>query len=262
MTPFSKLARTIFAAAMACFGIQHLLYAFSLGPRPSPPWTPSSLFFIGLIGTLLLLVSVAVLLDRSTRHASVFLAALLLAHIAIFHVPTILTHPNDPNQWISAFELLSMSAGALLLSTAPPVQHSPSNSQISVLIPRLLLVMSLIDFGVAHFMYAKFVATLVPAWIPGHLFWAEFVGAAFIAAALAIATTIQIRLAGILLGAMFLIFVITTHLPRIAALPHNPDEWTSGFVALAMVGVSWITASTASPAQPRIRALRPERIEG
>jgi hypothetical protein len=36
-------------------------------------------------------------------------------------------------------------------------------------------------------------------------------------------------------------------LPRIAASPHNPDEWTSGFVALAMIGVSWITASIPPP---------------
>jgi uncharacterized membrane protein YphA (DoxX/SURF4 family) len=247
MTSFAKLARILFATAIACFGIQHLLYTFSLGPRPSPPWTPASLVIVGLIGSLLVLFSIAIFLDRSKRHAAAFLAALLLAHIAMFHVPTILAHPDDPNQWIGGFELLSMCAAALLLSSTPPVRRGQTYPQISVLIPRLLLVMALIDFGIAHFRYAHFVATLVPAWIPAHLFWAEFVGGAFFAAALAIASGVQFRLASILLGGMFLIFVVTTHAPRIAASPHNPDEWTSGFVALAMIGVSWITASTPPP---------------
>jgi uncharacterized membrane protein YphA (DoxX/SURF4 family) len=247
MTSLAKLARTLFAFAIACFGIQHLLYAFSLGPRPSPPWTPASPFIVGLIGGLLVLFSAAILFDRSTRHAGAFLAALLLANIAMFHISPILAHPDDPNQWIGACELLSMCAAALLLASTPPVRRGQAYPHLSVLIPRLLLVLALIDFGIAHFRYAHFVATLVPAWIPAHFFWAEFVGGAFFAAALAIASGVQFRLASILLGTMFLVFVVTTHLPRIAASPHNPDEWTSGFVALAMIGVSWITASIPPP---------------
>jgi len=37
-------------------------------------------------------------------------------------------------------------------------------------------------FGVDHFLYVDFVASLVPAWIPHHVFWAHFCGAALIAA--------------------------------------------------------------------------------
>lgn len=247
MTTFAKLARSLFAVAIACFGIQHLLYAFSVGPRPSPPWAPASLFIVGLIGSLLLLFSVAILLDRSTRHAGAFLAVILLLNIAMFHIPSIFAHPDDPNQWIGACELLAMCAAALLLASPAPARRGEAYPRVSVLIPRLLLVMALVDFGIAHFRYAHFVATLVPTWIPARLFWAEFVGGAFLAAALSIGSGVQFRIASILLGAMFLVFVVTTHAPRIVASPHNPDEWTSGFVALAMIGVSWITATTPPP---------------
>ena len=51
----------------------------------------------------------------------------------------------------------------------------------------------MIVFGAQHFMYASFIAFLIPAWIPGHLFWAYFTGTAFIAAGLSIAAKISAR---------------------------------------------------------------------
>src|SRR6516164_10696902 len=50
-------------------------------------------------------------------------------------------------------------------------------------------------FGTEHFTVTKTIASLVPAWIPWHWFWAYFVGACFIAAGLSLATRIQARLA-------------------------------------------------------------------
>ena len=37
-------------------------------------------------------------------------------------------------------------------------------------------------FGTFHFLFTASVAALVPHWIPGHMFWAYFVGVALIAA--------------------------------------------------------------------------------
>jgi sorbitol-specific phosphotransferase system component IIBC len=93
-----------------------------------------------------------------------------------------------------------------------------------------------------HLMYAKFVATLVPAWIPGQLFWAYFVGVAFFAAGLSIIARKLAPLAATLLGLMFLLWVILLHLPRVVASPHDGKEWTSAFVALAMSGSAFALA--------------------
>jgi hypothetical protein len=109
---------------------------------------------------------------------------------------------------------------------------------------RFLFALPLLVFGIQHFMYARYVATLVPSWIPGHLFWAYFVGAAFVATTLSIATQIKARLSAIWLGIMFLLWVLVLHLPRVAAAPHNGDEWTSAFVALAMGGGAFLVAGT------------------
>ena len=102
----------------------------------------------------------------------------------------------------------------------------------------------LIVFGIQHFLYAQFISTLIPVWIPRRLFWAYFVGTAFIAAAVSIATKGQARLAAILLGAMFLSWVIIVHAPRVAAHLRNGNEWTSAFIALAMCGGAWIVAGS------------------
>src|SRR5215469_17912903 len=50
-------------------------------------------------------------------------------------------------------------------------------------------------FGTEHFTLTADIASMVPKWIPWHLFWAYFVGACFITAALSLVTGIQVRLA-------------------------------------------------------------------
>ena len=107
---------------------------------------------------------------------------------------------------------------------------------------RIFIAVALLVFGVQHFMYAGFVAGLVPAWMPGRLFWAYFVGVAFFAAAAGILYQRLARPAASLLGVMFFLFVVLLHIPRIAAHPSDGNEWTSGFVALAMCGGAWVLA--------------------
>jgi uncharacterized membrane protein len=115
---------------------------------------------------------------------------------------------------------------------------------------RIFVAISLVVFGVQHFIYGGFVATLVPAFMPGRLFWAYFVGVAFVAAAIGILTRMLARPAATLLGVMFFLFVALLHIPRIVGKSSDGNEWVSGFVALAMCGGAWILASS-SPLEER-----------
>jgi uncharacterized membrane protein len=114
---------------------------------------------------------------------------------------------------------------------------------------RYIFVFSIILLGVQHFMYAQFVATLVPAWMPGHLFLTYLTGIGMIATGLAIATGVLSRLASVLLGIMFLIIFVTLHVPRVLAQIHNADELTSAFVALGFAGASFTFAAYLSSSQ-------------
>jgi uncharacterized membrane protein YphA (DoxX/SURF4 family) len=97
-------------------------------------------------------------------------------------------------------------------------------------------------FGTEHFTLTQVIASLIPAWIPWHMFWAYFVGVCFIAAALSLVTGIQARLAASLLALNFFLFVVLMDVPawiqnprdRIAlALALRELSFSGGALALA-----------------------------
>jgi len=225
-----KLGHFFFAVAMAVFGI-HLIYGNFEKPAPGPPWTPQHLPWIYVTAIVLIAGAVGIAANKKTRWAALLVGAVLLLRVLFFYGPKLVANPHDPGPWTSGSELLAMCGAALVLAGITRLG-------------RLLFALPLIVFGVQHFMYARFVATFVPPWIPGRLFWAYFVGAAFIAAAVAIMIEKNARLAATLLGLMFLSWVLILHLPRVAAAPHDGKEWTSAFVALAMSGGAFIIAET------------------
>jgi len=74
-------------------------------------------------------------------------------------------------------------------------------------------------FGADHFITPRFVATIVPSWIPWHLFWVYFVGVALFASALSIVTNKHSVLAATLLSAMLFSFVLLISVPNLVASP-------------------------------------------
>jgi len=90
-----------------------------------------------------------------------------------------------------------------------------------ILLGPLFYAAPLAAFGTEHFTLTKIIASLLPKWIPWHLFWAYFVGACFIAAALSLVTKIQARLAASLLALNFFLFVVLMDAPGWARHPGN-----------------------------------------
>jgi len=82
-----------------------------------------------------------------------------------------------------------------------------------ILFGPLFYAAPLAAFGTEHFTLTKAVASIVPSWIPWHLFWVYLVGACFLAAALSLVTKIQARLAASLLGLTFFLFVVLMDAP-------------------------------------------------
>lgn len=82
-----------------------------------------------------------------------------------------------------------------------------------ILFGPLFYAMPLAAFGTEHFTLTKLIASLVPAWIPWHMFWAYFVGACFILGPLSIVTRIQVRLSASLLALTFFLFVVLMDIP-------------------------------------------------
>lgn len=90
-----------------------------------------------------------------------------------------------------------------------------------ILFGPLFYAAPLAAFGTEHFTLTKGIASIIPRWIPWHLFWVYFVGACFLAAALSLVTGIQARLAASLLALTFFLFVVLMEAPGWA---HNPRD--------------------------------------
>ncbi len=117
-----------------------------------------------------------------------------------------------------------------------------------ILFGPLFYAAPLAAFGTEHFTLATAIASIVPRWIPWHLFWTYFVGACFIAAGLSLVTRIQARLAASLLALTFFLFVVLMDAP---AWAHNPQNRFGLILTLRELSFSGgALALAASLAQP------------
>ncbi len=111
-------------------------------------------------------------------------------------------------------------------------------------------------FGISHLAYAKFTASLVPAWLPpSQLFWAYVTGLAQVAAGLALLSGVQARLAAILLTVMYATFGVLVHIPLVIADPSSHNNWAENAINLILTGAAWCLAD--SLWKTRARSSRP-----
>jgi uncharacterized membrane protein YphA (DoxX/SURF4 family) len=245
---YQKIGRIFLAIPLLVFGIQYFANGkYTGGLPPMPPWGQGGVVGAYLCGLLLLATGFAILINKQARLLCLATGAIFVLCFLLFH----LQHASDVwgngNDRTRAFETLCIGAGALALAGISRGEGSAEMTADArwklIVFSRIVFGVSMIIFGWQHFMYAQFLVTLVQKWLPAHAFWIYFTGIAMMAAGLAIATTILGRLAGVMLGVMFLLWVLTLHLPRVLAAIHNQDELTSMFVALAFSGVSFIFAA-------------------
>lgn len=154
---------------------------------------------------------------------------------------------QDISQRTVVFETLSLCGGALVLARVLPPEPVSlrwwNDAAEKLASPgRYLLAVSMAIFGIDHFQVAGFIAALIPSWIPWHSFFTYASGVGFLAAGLAFALDRHLRLAGTVLGIMFVLWVVVLHAPRVAAHWQNGNEWNSAIVALAMSGCAFVVA--------------------
>jgi uncharacterized membrane protein YphA (DoxX/SURF4 family) len=257
----TRAGRIIFGICIGVFGLQYFIYkGYAGGLPPMPPWGPGGLAGAYLIGAILVVAGSAIAAGYRLPIFATALGAVFFACLAI-HFQKLSLVIHDGSARTRAAEVVALGAIAWVIAGgsipgrgpeatgegAKPIPHSipngrPGGLKIIEEVGRWLLGITLIIFGAQHFMYAAFVASLIPAWIPVHLFFTYLTGVGMIVAGISIATRIYSRVAGILLGSMFLFWVVFLHAPRIMAQIRNGDEWTSGFIALAMGAGAFVVA--------------------
>jgi nicotinamidase-related amidase/uncharacterized membrane protein len=210
---------------------------------PVIPWLPAIPSLAYIFGAILVVLGAGLLFKRTVRTAALVLGCLLFFCTLIFDVPKNIANIGNMSLRTSVFEPFAIASIAWLLPGSGILPSSLEHSS------RYLLGLSLIVFGVDHLIALAPIATLIPAWIPWHVFWIAFFGAGFIAAGLSIWLNTLQRWAAACIGLMYAIWVFTLHLPRVLGLygipgaPHNPNEWSSLFIAVALWGGAWALAS-------------------
>jgi uncharacterized membrane protein YphA (DoxX/SURF4 family) len=215
--------------------------SFAPGWLPVSPHLPSYHLLARASGVALVLGGCAINIPRLSGLGALGVAIFFAATMALVHLPHTLAKPADWVGWQAVAESTAMAMGALLALAQSPRTTSRRVAGIA----RLVFGVCLLIFGVSHFVYAKFTASLVPAWLPpSQLFWTYATGVAQIAAGLAILSGMRARLAAILLTAMYGVFGVLVHLPSIIEHPASQDNWTENAINLILLGAAWCVADT------------------
>lgn len=237
----------LFGIVVVAFGVENLVCAHFGLKLPGVPWVPVNPFFAYISGAASITAGMSIAANLHSRLMATLLGYLFLGFVLFRALPLVVAHPADWSVYGVLFEAVALGASAWTLVQVLPRASSRWESvlgKVTVSGPYLFAV-SLIVFGSIHFLVARFIASLIPAWIPVSLFWAYLTGTALVASGISIAIQKLDQWAGFLLGVMFLLWVVLLHSQRVAADPHNADEWSSAFIALGMCGGSWIVASHA-----------------
>jgi len=243
------LGRIFYGAGIAGIGVQQFINSdFVPVILPSfPAGLPLHSLWPALGGIFLLVAAAAILFEQRARAASVILGTTFLAALILRHLPGLF--PSDYRSiasWNNPLKLLTLSGGAFVVAASLPGHGRQSADKVFIGFGCAGLALTVGIFGIEHFIYPQFVATLVPEWIPGAMFWTYFCAVALIAAGIGLLFRIWATTAATLLGAMIFIWFLVLHIPRAVTMPYGPNgnEWTSVCEALAFSGIAFTLALT------------------
>lgn len=252
-----RTGQWIFAICLGGLACEQFYYA-DFRPVFVPHWAspvPGHAILAYLFSLILLAAAAALVLQKKARTAMLLLGGLFLVLVLFCHIPfELLADPAGHNlgSWTHAFKELAFAGSAFVMAGSLPHDLEAAKKDPAVLrmletfIPLggIFFSIMLIVFGIDHFLYDKWVATLVPAWIPGNLFWTWFAGVALIGAGLGIGLQIRKRTIALLTAIMIFSWFLILHIPRAAVAPasDNGNELNSVFESFGFSGVALVIA--------------------
>jgi uncharacterized membrane protein YphA (DoxX/SURF4 family) len=252
MQNLTKAGRAFYGTGIAGIGIQQFIYS-EFRPMLLPYWSsffPGQYIWAYITGALLILAGASIIFSKNARTVSILLGIFFFLLFLCFHIYyQLFLIPYDFHfgNWTNALKELAFSGGAFVVASSFPETRLFISNKMLLTLGRIFFSIMLIVFGIDHFLYIDFVAPLVPNWIPGHIFWTYFGAVALIGSGVCIILKIKIRLVGMLLGSMLLLWFIILHIPRAIADPlaEKGNEITSVFQALAFSGIAFVIAISA-----------------
>jgi len=236
-----------FAAAMIGLGIVTLLQGnFASVWDPVPDGAPARMALVYFSAFISLACGLGLLWQRTAILAARVLAAVLMLWFLVFRVPDMIRAPSL-GVFFAACDTAVMLAAAWILYTWFATDWDRANlgsiaGDTGVRIAQVLFGLSLINYGVAHFLDVKDTVSLEPAWLPWHTFWAYFFGCTFIAAAVGVLIGVWARLAAALATVQIGMFTLLVWVPIMAAGSKNPFFKSETILSAALTAGAWMVA--------------------
>lgn len=256
MENLSNAGRIFYGIALAGMGSQtiyHKDFPYMLIP-PYHSWIPWMTIVVYTSGALLILAGICIVFELKIRTISLLLGGMFLLIFCFYFIPyEIFATPDylQLGEWENAEKELALSSGAFVVGSLYPKQNGNlADNLFAWLVPyaEIIFSITIISFGIDHFLYSKNVSEYISPWIPLRMFWTYFAGAALIGSALGIILKIKVRFIASLLGAMIFTWFIILHIPKAIASPAEDlgGEVTSAFLALGYSGISFVIAGNNS----------------
>ncbi|AXY73178.1 hypothetical protein D3H65_03950 [Paraflavitalea soli] len=245
MQQLTSLGKLFYGLGIAGIGFLQFMYP---GFRPviltiAPDSTQHLNVLVYATAAILVLAGLFIAIMKQVKTVALYFGLFLLLFVLAGHLPIRLIHnPGMLGAWTNALKLLGLAGGALMVSATFPGKQTNGSLGKIALYGEYGFALMLLIFGIDHLVYAEFVKTLVPAWIPGPLFWTYLTGIALAASGLSIFLHFKPKTVGLLLGVMLLIWLVTLHIPRAIMAPATDEgnELTSVFQCLAFSGMAFL----------------------
>jgi uncharacterized membrane protein len=259
MNKLIGVARIFFCLGMIGLGVLQFYYG-QFRPVFVPlwaTWLPGMKICLYICSTLFILLPICILADKRAKDASLVLAAIMLIFLVFAEIPFMLTvnaYPEHLGSWTDPLKVLALAGSAFVVAGSFVEASNIESPALAFLTPlicwgKIFFAVTMLLFGIDHFLYTEFVDTLVPDWIPGHVFWTDFAGVALIGTGASIILNIKRREVCILAAIMLLLWTVILHIPRTMGRPEiadRPNEMTSVCEALLFSGVAFLIAMETS----------------
>ena len=151
------------AVALAAFGALSLGSGdFAFQWQPVPPDVPARATLAMAAGALEL-AAAALLVPARLRAVGAWLAAAILLGWVALHLPSVASRPTSIADWLGVAESSAMASATLMFAaTWAGVAAAGTIRRIGFVVFGL----SALLFGISHFVYADFTASMIPTWLP------------------------------------------------------------------------------------------------
>jgi uncharacterized membrane protein len=240
-------AASLFALGMVGLGVLALIYGdFALVWQPVAPWVPGRTALAYASGVLMVLAGAGLLL-RATASWSTRVLFPYLVVWALLKVPALVVAPKIEGVWLGFGELAVLLAGGwVLFARLDGVRENSwlgfAAGDRGIRLAKYLFAVWVIPIGLSHFFYTKATIDLIPAWMPGRMFWAYLTGAGHVAAGLGVLFSVVPRVAVLAEAAMLSVITLLVWAPAVVAGPKVRMPWTAFWISWAITAAVWVLA--------------------